>query len=191
MYSQNTVVEEENVPAPSGSIPLGFPGMGQAYQRAARTADNDIADIVGADGHIEELPPYTRYPENFVPKAAPTLVESDGHEQPGRTDVPLSPRSTTSRFSDSGVVLNVGAARTAGGDSNGSFKERWREKSKMPIFCGLPRWVVMVFLAIMVLAGVLGAIGSVIASHRSRGTDTPQGENSASVYSTRSPTTTL
>lgn len=135
------------------------------YQQGSRSAGNDIADIVGADGHIEELPPYTRYPNNGVPKDSMSEVDIavDGQTQ-DRPDAPLSPQSTNS---DNNVAVNVAAARTAGGDCDSGFKERWREKSRKTVLCGLPLWCLLILLAVMILVGAIGGIiGGVVASRQ-------------------------
>ena len=144
--------------------------MGQRYQRGTRPAGNDIADIVGADGHVEELPRYTPYPDGLGPKEhirQNTIPVRDlGQSQ---SDVPMSPPSTPTRYSDSGVALNVGAARTASDDSGSSLKERWKEKSRRRVCLGLPLWVTLVIIAIVVLAaGIGGVIGGVVASRNER-----------------------
>ena len=72
MYPQNTVPEEDN------PIPLGFPGLGAIYR--TRRADDEVADIVGVDGHVEELPPYTRYAENMLPKAVTEQMPTTLHQ---------------------------------------------------------------------------------------------------------------
>ena len=175
MYTQNTVPEEDDGRLPPLSIPLGFPGLGQVYQQGSRSAGNDIADIVGADGHIEELPPYTRYPDNGAPKdSMPQLeIPMNGQTQ-DRSDAPISPQSTGSPFSDNGVAVNVAAARTAGSDSDGSFKERWREKSKRRVLCGLPLWCLLVLIAAMILVGAIGGIVGGVVVNRQQG-DTATG----------------
>jgi hypothetical protein len=170
MYPQNTVPEDDDdVQFPPTSIPLGFPGLGQRYQQSSRSADNDIADIVGVDGHVEELPPYTRYPEHGVAKDSPTAIVNES-DQNG-VDAPVSPQSPPSPFSDSNVVLNVAAARTAGSDSDSSFKERWKEKGRRKVLCGLPLWCLLLLIAVMLLVGGIGGvIGAVLANKQAKET---------------------
>ncbi|SPQ27040.1 c2fbb224-f5f0-483a-b1bc-e245fbda6f6d [Thermothielavioides terrestris] len=53
------------------AIPLGFHGLPDQYRRRAGPDGDDIGDIIGPDGHTEQLPPYTRYPdEAYARKAA-------------------------------------------------------------------------------------------------------------------------
>jgi hypothetical protein len=61
MYPQATVDETSVMPA--AAIPVGFPGMAGQYQRRFGPDGEEIADIIGPDGHTEQLPPYTRYPD--------------------------------------------------------------------------------------------------------------------------------
>ncbi|KAK7403024.1 hypothetical protein QQX98_011224 [Neonectria punicea] len=70
LYTQNTVPAAE----PAGDpIPLGFGGMGGNYQRQLGPDGEEAGDMIGPLGHLEELPPYTRYADNaFVPKVVTT-----------------------------------------------------------------------------------------------------------------------
>lgn len=69
MYPQNTASESSPV-APT-VIPVGFPGIADQYQRRIGPEGEDIGDIIGPDGHTEQLPPYTRYPdEQYAVKLA-------------------------------------------------------------------------------------------------------------------------
>lgn len=150
LYPQNTVSEETN------AIPVGFPGMSQNYQ--TRSTDADIADIVGLDGHVEELPPYSRYAENVVPKVQTQPITSTVSQQP------LSP---ISQISDSAVQSNVDATGEAG-----EFDEKkgWRSKARRRVCGGLPLWAVLLILLVVVLAATVGAvIGGVVGVDR--GTD--------------------
>ncbi|CAI6340556.1 unnamed protein product [Periconia digitata] len=74
MYTQNVVVEDEPpVPQVQNSIPLGFTGLnasvGTGYRRQIGP-DGEEQDIIGPDGHTEQLPPYSRYPEEGPTKAS-------------------------------------------------------------------------------------------------------------------------
>lgn len=61
MYPQATVDESSVIPP--AHIPVGFPGLASQYQRALGPDGEGPADIIGPDGHTEQLPPYTRYPD--------------------------------------------------------------------------------------------------------------------------------
>ncbi|KFZ13265.1 hypothetical protein V501_03774, partial [Pseudogymnoascus sp. VKM F-4519 (FW-2642)] len=75
MYPQNTVPESEAGDIePPANIPVGFPGLsGNQYQRRLGPDGEEAADIIGPDGHTEQLPPYTKYPDEvFARKLMPT-----------------------------------------------------------------------------------------------------------------------
>jgi len=57
------------VPPIQTAIPLGFPGLGTGYHRVLGP-DGEEQDIIGPDGHTEQLPPYSRYPEEGPTKAS-------------------------------------------------------------------------------------------------------------------------
>ncbi len=68
LYPQNDTAEAEaGQPA---TIPLGFRGLPDQYQRRVGPDGEEVADMIGPDGHTEQLPPYSRYPdEAYVRKA--------------------------------------------------------------------------------------------------------------------------
>jgi hypothetical protein len=167
MYPQNTVDEEEddddeahNLPS---TIPLGFPGMGQVY-RGNQSRGHDLGDIVGHDGHVEQLPPYTRYADNTIAKAS-----SDDVPAP-LAAVSISPSATSasSPTSDSNVDSNFTVSR----ESEQSDTEH-NEKSKTPrrlrkkVCWGISLCVWLLVVAVVVIAGTLGGvIGGVIGNDR-------------------------
>lgn len=77
MYSQSGIVDEESaeeptqppVPQVQSAIPVGFPGLNNGYRRVLGP-DGEEQDIIGPDGHTEQLPPYSRYPEEGPTKAS-------------------------------------------------------------------------------------------------------------------------
>ena len=105
--------------------PAGFPGLGAGYHRVLGP-DGEEQDIIGPDGHTEQLPPYTRYPEAGPTKASmaaelsasrsvlapipapistpiPAPVSAVDSEDPFTT--PVSPSSPLSRTSFSAPAL--------------------------------------------------------------------------------------
>lgn len=64
MYPQNPIevpTSQTTVPA----IPVGFTNVPDMYQRRLGPEGEEVAAMIGPDGHTEELPPYTRYPDEF------------------------------------------------------------------------------------------------------------------------------
>lgn len=94
LYPQSDGVGVEVDAAQTAPIPLGFHGLPDQYRRRTGPEGDDVADIIGPDGHTEQLPPYTRYPdEAYARKVAAVdgpLTTAPG----GGTSVP--PIQTTS-----------------------------------------------------------------------------------------------
>jgi hypothetical protein len=98
LYTQNTTSGESS----SQSIPVGFNGLGSTYQRQIGPDGEEAGDLVGPLGHTEELPPYTRYPDNaYVPR--PTA------------QAPISPVSAVSEPSSPVREVPVAQIPGAGG----------------------------------------------------------------------------
>jgi hypothetical protein len=86
LYSQTDAVESDTVqPA---AIPLGFRGLPDQYQRRIGPEGEEIADMIGPDGHTEQLPPYTRYPEEAYLRKAAGVDSSPDVVRGGATIVP-------------------------------------------------------------------------------------------------------
>jgi len=99
LYPQNTV----GIPAPTmAAIPVGFPGMSDNYRRQIGP-DGEAPDMVGPDGHTEQLPPYTRYPEEAYARKA----------MPGEQPVETASASTAAPPADAATTVVAGASTTA------------------------------------------------------------------------------
>ncbi|KAG6037777.1 hypothetical protein E4U41_004732 [Claviceps citrina] len=83
MYTQNPATPGD---VTQQSIPVGFSGMGSGYSRQLGPDGEEAGDLIGPLGHTEELPPYTRYPDQaYAPKPgteieAATSVSPDVNE---------------------------------------------------------------------------------------------------------------
>lgn len=182
---------EDEIDTPTAAV--GFPGLGQSYQRV-RGPDGEEQDIVGMDGHAEQLPPYTRYPEDG-PKMPILAVPGELHSRqpvagsdpgmplmhqhiPPPIPPPQAPQSMTDQSSlnrhsiqDRGVDSHASlplmerVASESTGFSEKSWKEKtWKEKRKTKV-CGIPvLWLVMAAC----FAGFVGAItGGIIGGYAS------------------------
>lgn len=164
MYPQNTVPEEDDASLAPATIPLGFPGMGQQYQRRAQTRD-DIADIVGSDGHVEELPPYTRYADGAVPKQRSSSVRAAAVPTELSREASLLPQSSHVQHAGDDVELNTTVSGNTDSNSSGSFKEKVRQQSRQKICCGRPCWFFLIIVAVLLVGVIIGAaIGGVVGS---------------------------
>ena len=181
MYHQNIVPEDEVSPVDGITpTPVGFPGLGQDYRRRFGPDGEEAADLVGPDGHTEQLPPYTRYPNDLPPKGDPlqavpaavspvSPVTPPGNHAETSQDTLIAARSNSSEVrrstvDDSSAQLNpTSAGATAQPDESGNFKESMSEKSKRRVcWDRLPIWAVVLLLLIVgiligaVIGGILG-----------------------------------
>jgi hypothetical protein len=63
LYQQTTFEEPEEIEESPQPVPVGFFGRPTNGQFRRRTGpEGEELDIIGPDGHPEQLPPYTRYP---------------------------------------------------------------------------------------------------------------------------------
>jgi hypothetical protein len=124
MYSQSGLDEgiDDALPAEPAhpqlppiqtAIPMGFPGHSAGYHRVLGP-DGEEQDIIGPDGHTEQLPPYTRYPDEGPTKASLAAQESasrvlpvsnPGPDAEDPFSTPVSPVSPLTPLSSSAPVL--------------------------------------------------------------------------------------
>ncbi|KAF5867284.1 hypothetical protein ETB97_000053 [Aspergillus alliaceus] len=176
MYPQNVVPEEEmdNAVMP----PVGFPGHTQAYQRPPNRADDDVGDLIGPDGHTEQLPPYSRYPDPVVPKVEGTfdatpdasvpLHDSDPNERHEQTPVPVSEVSSNTLVAENQANRRDEEEREVAPVTGVmAFEEKLKTKGKKKACCGLPVWtIVLVGVVMLVGACIGGVIGGVLGARK-------------------------
>lgn len=161
MYPQNTVPEEDD--DPEAHLGLGFPGLTQAFQPGTVAPGNDTGDIVGTDGHIEQLPPYSRYADNVIAKGDMARIDTGGGVSADPTlETSLQPgASSASDVELTAVGPELSATEVA-------RKEGLTEDKKMRRTCfGMPLWTMLILIAVVVLAAVLGGvIGGVVGNKK-------------------------
>ena len=164
MY-QNTVPEEDD--EPSSNVILNGATTSPSFH-GSRSSGNDTGDIVGTDGHVETLPPYTRYADNSIAKGnmndidhpRTSVVEAD--QSP--TEPPTEP--STEPSTDRSVAELTPVATDAMEDAE-ARKEGWRSRAKSRKCCGMPCWVVLlVSVVIFVAAALSGIMGGVIGNQQ-------------------------
>jgi len=168
MYQQNTVPEEED--DSQLNIPLGFPGLGQSSQSTSGSSGDEVGDIVGSDGHVEQLPPYSRYADNVIAKGDMARIDPP--------TVPVTNASTPSATapapaSSSSIELtNVGESAPS---DEVARKEGLTEQPRKRRMCfGIPFWTFVIIVAIVIIAALLGGvIGGVVGTKK--GTDRANG----------------
>ncbi|CAK7565531.1 MAG: hypothetical protein SEPTF4163_003448 [Sporothrix epigloea] len=98
MYSQNTVAASIFTPVNVPGVPVGFPGVVDNYRRRIGPDGEDTADLVGPDGHTEQLPPYTRYPDEAYSRkiaAADDAIRTNTRDSPaGSSEEATATRSS-------------------------------------------------------------------------------------------------
>ncbi|KIX03087.1 uncharacterized protein Z518_06637 [Rhinocladiella mackenziei CBS 650.93] len=165
MYPQNTVPEEGD--NPETNIPLGFPGLGQSYQPGTNSSGDDVGDIVGTDGHVEQLPPYSRYADNVIAKGDMARIDPQRTSTSEDSTTAAATQPPTSSASD----VELTAVRSGPGAEETARKEGMSEKKKRRrTCCGLPVWTMVILVAVVVLAAVLGGVvGGIVGTKK--GTD--------------------
>lgn len=80
------------MPIPSN---VGFPGSTDRYQRRIGPDGEEAADLIGPDGHTEQLPPYSRYPDEAYHRKALGV----------QVPTPQSPQATSSQSATTAAAI--------------------------------------------------------------------------------------
>lgn len=193
LYAQNTVSEEDLA---TTTLPLRPPaaamGPTQTYQRRMGPDGEDADDLIGPDGHTEQLPPYTKYPNDLPPKeriAIPERVASPVQRPLQDSEETLN-NSPAGYAEDRSLVIHPGNAGISAEhatlshslmepgsstqlaspppgikpstDEGGNFKEAVAARSKRRI-CGiLPLWLLVVIIAVIIIVLIGATVGGVL-----------------------------
>ncbi|KAH8663055.1 hypothetical protein BGZ60DRAFT_380001 [Tricladium varicosporioides] len=213
MYPQNIVPEAESSSSSTTvPVPVGFPGLNNNYQRRLGPDGEEIADIIGPDGHTEQLPPYTQYPdEAFARKTRPNVVvpavaaAAAPSPVPGAGGIGLatrnpefasqedlnSPQSRQSVMSDfSNHQVNIAATSAA----EKPQLKKWQVIARRKVYGIVPIWVFVLIAIVFILFGII--LGTVLAilkpKHPKNHKYPPPGDDAQSVvYSYTTMTTTF
>ncbi|KAF1982233.1 hypothetical protein K402DRAFT_407744 [Aulographum hederae CBS 113979] len=172
MYQQNVVDDDEAeaVRPTAQPIPVGFPGHTTDYHRQIGP-DGEEQDIVGPDGHTEQLPPYSRYPEgaakivaeDATPEPLPNNVPA-ANSNPSRQDIPSTISQSSSQAtptSSAGLLPTHSSPPNTSNVEERPWNEKsWKEKRNSKVMFGLvPCWaMVLGIILIMVIGAVLGGV---------------------------------
>ncbi|KAK3080804.1 hypothetical protein LTS18_012964 [Coniosporium uncinatum] len=175
MYQQNLFADPDNDSAsPSRqAIPVGFPGRTHDYHRQIGP-DGEEQDIVGPDGHTEQLPPYSRFPAEAAPKLAAVPVPSAPLQSASVNN--SSSRDSLQTPLSSPVNNNSGSMAESSGSKESNVMEKawnektWKEKRKTKLCCGVvPCWLMTIGIILMVvIVSVLGAVVGGVLERESR-----------------------
>lgn len=180
MYSQNVIEnsdENDIIPAPP-AIPVGFPGLNTGYHRQIGP-DGEEQDIIGPDGHTEQLPPYSRYPEegptkaSLVAEATSTPIATTAPGLNNSQDTLLEPGNQPNRQGASEVQMLPMSETASGAESVSTEKSQkarsWKGLKRKRVLWGkIPLCVALILLGlVLVFAVVLGAaLGSWVAREK-------------------------
>ncbi|KAF2236798.1 hypothetical protein EV356DRAFT_512553 [Viridothelium virens] len=176
MYPQNVFADPEDgeVSPVDESIPVGFPGHSTDDRFHRRLGpEGEEQDIIGPDGHTEQLPPYTRFPENMAGKGmAIGESESEADVQPLNSNETLirdtqeqiaNATSTDASNRRSGTVEQMES-----GLPEKSWSEKsWREKRHTRFCSGrFPFWILLLAAGlVLLLAAIIGGIVGGFVAH--------------------------
>ncbi|KAF3061789.1 hypothetical protein GL218_03114 [Daldinia childiae] len=193
MYPQNTVSETGGMSSGpvQAEINVGFPGATDNYQRRIGPDGEDVADLIGPDGHTEQLPPYTRYPEEAytrkalgveTPQPAPAPVqpmlaipgaggigmatrnpEFSSTEDLGGLSSPQSRQSIRSFTSENSQnELNAAVTTNKEAEDEKALPKDWQVTAKRRVWGIVPCWAIVLAAIVLVLMGVI--LGAVIGT---------------------------
>lgn len=182
LYTQNTTSTETATP----SIPVGFNDMGAGYQRQLGPDGEEAGDLIGPLGHMEELPPYTRYPDTgFVPKPTTetpsTEPSSPDRNIPGAGGIGMATRDPEFSSTDDDLVLprarpsvRSNTSETSHHDINTAAVEvaekppvnKWQRRAKKKLWGIVPYWAICLMTVGLVVMGII--MGAVIGTIFSR-----------------------
>lgn len=198
MYAQNTVSEEDLViePIHTQNVADANIGPSQTYQRRQGPDGEGADDLIGPDGHTEQLPPYTQYPNDLPPKERIAIPERD----PAAEETPLenfqdNSNSSPTGSADSRSLAYQGAntqtipehepqiqhssasrgftqaippqpATSPLADEGGHFKEVVALRSKKRVWGLVPPWLLITVVVVLFLIVVIGGSVGGVLRHK-------------------------
>lgn len=186
LYPQTVSSEAED--GQINTIPVGFPGHNQRFERR-RGPEGEEQDIVGPNGQVEQLPPYTRYADTFNAKTAAAGLLSSNQDlgRESRSEDPLMELQERNSDGESSVQqtttpASAGAVATAPVTeavvSEKTRLQTWKEKSKRKLCGFLPIWALLLgILVIIVIAIICGSVIGAFVSRRPMRTGPPPFSN--------------
>lgn len=185
LYPQNIATTGDETPH---QIPVGFTTAGDGYQRQIGPDGEDAGGLVGPLGHTEELPPYTRYPDqNFVTKTPAVTTPEDGmagtstpaEAITGAGGIGVATRNP--EFSSTEEDLQPSQSRpsthsrhdintAAQSSAEKARMNKWQRRGKKKLWGIVPYWAIcLLFIGVILIGVILGAvIGTVLSHHKGR-----------------------
>ncbi|KAM5382755.1 hypothetical protein ACJZ2D_002338 [Fusarium nematophilum] len=184
LYPQATTTSGES--SETSSIPVGFNAAGAGYQRQLGPDGEEAGDLIGPLGHMEELPPYTRYPDNaLVPKPATqtpsTEPSSPDRDIPGAGGIGMATRNPEFSSTDDDLALPRARPSVRSNTSENSHHDintaaadvaekptvnKWQRRAKKKLWGIVPYWAICLLTVGLVVMGII--MGAVIGTLLSR-----------------------
>ncbi|KAL7929040.1 hypothetical protein V8C35DRAFT_203879 [Trichoderma chlorosporum] len=185
LYPQNIATTGDETPR---QIPVGFTTSADGYQRQLGPDGEEAGALVGPLGHTEELPPYSRYPDQtFTAKTPAVTIPQDGL---GETSSPngamtgaggMGVATRNPEFSSTEEDLQHPEPRpsnhsrhdintAAQGSTEKARMNKWQRRGKKKLWGIVPYWAIcLLFIGVMLMGIILGAvIGTVLSHHKPR-----------------------
>jgi hypothetical protein len=193
IYPQNvgTIEDGSGDRSAQRDINVGFPGRTGNYERRLGPDGEEVADMIGPDGHTEQLPPYTRYPvEAYAQKALginttqstptpPPPAQQRNLEIPGAGGIGLatrnpefsstedlnqlsSPQSRRSIRSFTSEASHHSINTAALAVTNEKSTPTWKTAARRKVWGVVPCWAVVLGVIVLVMLGVV--VGTVIGT---------------------------
>lgn len=173
LYTQSTEAVESGR---SSDMPVGF-SRHDNYQRRIGPDGEEIADLIGPLGHTEELPPYTRYPEEAYARKTPTSAAEEDEAEDAPPAEPISgaggiglatrnpefesqddlntPRSRMSTRSVTSDAVSQHQINTAADAYNEKEESSgWRKAAKRRMWGVVPYWAICLVAVALLLMSV-------------------------------------
>ncbi|KAL7946682.1 hypothetical protein V8C42DRAFT_343623 [Trichoderma barbatum] len=185
LYPQNIVTTGDETPH---QIPVGFTTSSDGYQRQIGPDGEEAGAMVGPLGHTEELPPYTRYPDqSFAAKTPAVAAPQDSvAETPTPTETitgagGIGVATRNPEFSSTEEDLQPSQSRpsthsrhdintAAQSSAEKATMSKWQRRGKKKLWGIVPYWAIcLLFIGVILIGVILGAvIGTVLSHHKSR-----------------------
>jgi hypothetical protein len=170
MYPQTTSAEGDL--AETDIATVGFPGLARPYARRLGPDGEDADDIIGPDGHTEQLPPYTRYPdgdgpnkERYAPIGAASIRTASISGRSIRAST-IEETTTQQAASPRERLLATDDSEEASpeADTPEGTRPKWARRGKRRFFGGrVPAWFVCA--GMIILIALAATVGGVIGHH--------------------------
>ncbi|KAG9248733.1 hypothetical protein BJ878DRAFT_309636 [Calycina marina] len=180
---QTAVLEAETAQSiPTESVPVGFPGRANNYQRRLGPEGEEIGGLIGPDGHTEELPPYTKYADDvFARKTRLNAQMKVVAVVPGAGGIGLATRNPefasqeylSSPRSQRSIASSISSEPQPATPVSEVTQEKpqlkkWQQVARRKV-CGIiPIWVfVLIGICFVVFGIILAIVFAVVLKHPS------------------------